>query len=233
MLWNDEYQQEVDLFGKDEIAFYQCDHLGRPQELKDSEGKVACSAQYKAWGQAKETISGAEYKAGIRNPIRFQGQYLDDETGLHYNRYRYYDPDTTRYLTQDPVGLIGGTNLYRYAPNPIAWADQLGLSNNNFGDRASIKNRVLRKITKSQEARNASNFQEHGNRESPPNRGFKEDPVDFTILPGSKIDRYGSPYGTFTSPAGTPYRARAPKPGTDLKPHCVYEVNKPLTVKAG
>jgi hypothetical protein len=75
--------------------------------------------------------------------------------------------------------------------------------------------------------------QRERNREWPANRGFKEEPVDFTILPGSKIDRYGSPYGTFTSPTGTPYRARAPKPGTDLKPYCVYEVNKPLTVKAG
>jgi RHS repeat-associated protein len=232
-LWNGEYEQEAEPFGKEEIAFYQCDHLGTPQELTDCEGKVAWSAQYKAWGQAKEAISEAAYKAGIRNPIRFQGQYLDDETGLHYNRHRYYDPDTTRYLTHDPVGLIGGTNLYRYAPNPTAWVDPLGLSNNNCGDRASIKHRVLSNITESQAARKTSNFQEHGNREWPPNRGFKEEPGDFTLLPGSKIDRYGSPYGTFTSPAGTPYRARAPKPGTDLKPHCVYEVNKPLTVKAG
>jgi hypothetical protein len=92
---------------------------------------------------------------------------------------------------------------------------------------------VLSNIAESQAARRASNFPEHGNREWPPNRGFNEEPVDFTLLPGTKIDRYGSPYGTFTSPAGTPYRARAPKPGTDLKPHCIYEVNKPLTVKVG
>jgi RHS repeat-associated protein len=232
-LWNGEYEQEAEPFGKDEIAFYQCDHLGTPQELTDHEGKVAWSAQYKAWGQAKEAISEAARKAGIRNPIRFQGQYFDDETGLHYNRQRYYDPYTTRYLTRDPIGLIGGTNLYRYAPNSTAWVDPLGLSNNNCGDRVSIKNRVLSNIANSQEARKTSNFQEHGNREWPPNRGFKEEPVDFTLLPGSKIDRYGSPYGTFTSPTGTSYRARAPKPGTDLKPYSVYEVNKPLTVKVG
>jgi RHS repeat-associated protein len=232
-LWNGEFEQEAEPFSKDEIAFYQCDHLGTPQELTDCEGKVAWSAQYRAWGQAKEAISEAGRRAGIQNPIRFQGQYLDDETGLHYNRHRYYDPDTTRYLTQDPVGLIGGTNLYRYASNSTVWVDPLGLSNKSCSDRASIKNRVLSSIADSQAARKRSNFQEHGNREWPPNRGFKEEPVDFTILPGSKIDRYGSPYGTFTSPTGTPYRARAPKPGTDLKPYCVYEVNKPLTVKAG
>jgi RHS repeat-associated protein len=112
-LWNGEYEQEAEPFGKDEIAFYQCDHLGTPQELTDHEGKVAWSAQYKAWGQAKEAISEAAYKVGMRNPIRFQGQYLDDETGLHYNRHRYYDPEGARYITTDPIGLLGGLNAYR------------------------------------------------------------------------------------------------------------------------
>jgi RHS repeat-associated protein len=127
-LWNGEIEQKAEPFGKEEIAFYQCDHLGTPQELTDYEGKVAWSAQYKAWGQAKEVISEAARKAGIRNPIRFQGQYFDEETGLHYNRHRYYDPETARYLAQDPIGLNGGENLYRYAPNPTGWIDQLGLT---------------------------------------------------------------------------------------------------------
>jgi RHS repeat-associated protein len=128
-LWNGEFEQQSEPFGKDEIAFYQCDHLGTPQELTDHEGKVAWSAQYKAWGQAKEAISEAAFKAGMRNPIRFQGQYLDDETGLHYNRYRYYDPDSARYITADPLGLLGGMNAYQYAPNPTGWIDPLGLRN--------------------------------------------------------------------------------------------------------
>jgi RHS repeat-associated protein len=127
-LWNGEYEQEAEPFGKDEIAFYQCDHLGTPQELTDCEGKVAWSAQYRAWGRAKEAISEAARKAGMRNPIRFQGQYFDEETGLHYNRHRYYDPETARYLIQDPIGLNGGKNLYRYAPNPTGWMDPLGLT---------------------------------------------------------------------------------------------------------
>jgi RHS repeat-associated protein len=127
-LWNGEVEQEAEPFGKDEIAFYQCDHLGIPQELTDHEGKVVWSAQYKAWGQAKEAISEAAYNAGIRNPIRFQGQYLDDETGLHYNRHRYYDPHSGRFISDDPIGLLGGINTHAYAPNPIQWADPLGLS---------------------------------------------------------------------------------------------------------
>jgi RHS repeat-associated protein len=127
-LWNGEFEQEAEPFGKDEIAFYQCDHLGTPQELTDCDGNVAWSAQYKAWGQAKEAISGAANKAGIRNPIRFQGQYFDDETGLHYNRHRYYDPFSGRFVSKDPIGLLGGFNTHTYAPNPVQWIDPLGLA---------------------------------------------------------------------------------------------------------
>jgi RHS repeat-associated protein len=57
-----------------------------------------------------------------------QGQYLDRETGLHYNLFRYYDPDCGRFTQQDPIGLNGGLNLYSYAPNPIIWTDPLGLT---------------------------------------------------------------------------------------------------------
>ena len=60
--------------------------------------------------------------------LRFQGQYFDAETGLHYNRFRYYDPDIGRFVSQDPIGLAGGINNYQYAPNPVEWIDPLGLN---------------------------------------------------------------------------------------------------------
>ena len=60
--------------------------------------------------------------------IRFQGQWHDAETGLHYNRFRYYDPEIGRFIHQDPIGLFGGINLYQYAPNPIIWIGPLGLA---------------------------------------------------------------------------------------------------------
>nr|WP_219999523.1 RHS repeat-associated core domain-containing protein [Snodgrassella alvi] len=60
--------------------------------------------------------------------MRYQGQYLDRETGLHYNTFRYYDPDIGRFTMPDPIGLAGGYNLYRYAPNPLMWIDPWGLS---------------------------------------------------------------------------------------------------------
>ena len=55
------------------------------------------------------------------------GQYLDRETGLHYNTFRFYDPDIGRFTQPDPIGLAGGLNLYQYAPTPATWIDPLGL----------------------------------------------------------------------------------------------------------
>jgi len=60
--------------------------------------------------------------------MRFQGQHFDEETGLHYNRFRYYDPDSSMFTSRDPIGLDGGINVFAYAPNPTGWIDPLGLS---------------------------------------------------------------------------------------------------------
>lgn len=128
-LWNGQglQQASAEPFRPEEIAFYQCDHLGTPQELTDSEGLVCWSANYKAWGEAKQAISKAAGVAGITNPIRFQGQYFDEETELHYNRYRYYDPHSGRFVSSDPIGFFGDSNFYAYTKNPVEWLDPLGL----------------------------------------------------------------------------------------------------------
>ncbi|WP_240326576.1 RHS repeat-associated core domain-containing protein, partial [Pseudomonas syringae] len=68
---------------------------------------------------------------------RFQGQYFDVETGLHYNTFRYYDPEIGRFITQDPIGLSGGDNLYQYAPNPNGWVDPWGLCKSSSGGASS------------------------------------------------------------------------------------------------
>jgi RHS repeat-associated protein len=103
--------------------YYQLDHLGTPQELTDYSGEIMWSAKYRAYGNL-----AALDVAEIDNPLRFQGQYFDAETGLHYNRHRYYNPRTGRFLTQDPIKLAGGLNNYQYVPNPTGWVDPIGLS---------------------------------------------------------------------------------------------------------
>ncbi|MDG9670409.1 RHS domain-containing protein, partial [Hahella sp. CR1] len=106
-----------------QVYHYHLDHLGTPQEMTNAEGEVVWSARYKAYGNlALQDIEE------VQNPLRFQGQYYDEETGLHYNRHRYYDPSAARFINQDPVGLLGGGNNYQYAPNPTGWVDPFGLT---------------------------------------------------------------------------------------------------------
>ena len=102
--------------------FYQLDHLGTPQEMTNWEGQIVWSARYRVYGNVlKQDVEAVE------NNLRFQGQYYDVESGLHYNRHRYYDPGTGQFTQQDPIGLLGGINNYQYAPNPSGWIDPLGL----------------------------------------------------------------------------------------------------------
>ncbi|BDB18547.1 type IV secretion protein Rhs [Pseudomonas sp. CYM-20-01] len=104
---------------------YQLDHLGTPQELTAPDGEIVWSTHYRAYGEISRLDIGK-----VDNPLRFQGQYFDQESGLHYNRHRYYNPDVGRYLTPDPVKLAGGINAYQYVPNPTGWVDATGLSAN-------------------------------------------------------------------------------------------------------
>ncbi len=111
----------------DQVYSIICDHLGTPQELIDCKGKIIWLAHYQTWGKV-ESIDTAQKEVDC--PIRFPGQWFDDESGLHYNRFRYYDPQTGRFISQDPIGLIGGLNSYWYAKNPVNWVDVLGLCPN-------------------------------------------------------------------------------------------------------
>ncbi|MGF6489253.1 RHS repeat-associated core domain-containing protein [Pseudomonas frederiksbergensis] len=112
--------------------YYQLDHLGTPQELTDYGGEIVWSAKYNAYGKVTRLALGGGEQ--LEQPLRFQGQYFDTESGLHYNRHRYYDPDVGRYLTPDPIKLAGGLNQYQYTPNPTGWVDPLGLSTCPGGD---------------------------------------------------------------------------------------------------
>ncbi|WP_422047231.1 RHS repeat-associated core domain-containing protein [Rosenbergiella epipactidis] len=79
-----------------------------------------------AWG--KQVYQPMLTGGRVEQNLRMQGQYYDEESGLHYNLFRYYDPDSGRFTQLDPIGLAGGLNLYQYAPNALGWVDPLGLS---------------------------------------------------------------------------------------------------------
>ncbi|WP_321532121.1 RHS repeat-associated core domain-containing protein [uncultured Desulfuromonas sp.] len=106
------------------LYYYHNDHLGTPQRLSDESGTIAWSAGYTAFGNA--TID--PILSSIDNNLRFPGQYFDQETGLHYNYQRFYDPSTGRYTQIDPVGFFAGdVNQYRYGFNtPNYWIDPTG-----------------------------------------------------------------------------------------------------------
>ena len=91
------------------------------------------AGQPDSWGKVKWETHEREIKTGGPQNLRMQGQYLDRETGLHYNLHRYYDPDSGRFTQHDPIGLAGGLNLYQYAPNALGWVDPWGLARGPCG----------------------------------------------------------------------------------------------------
>ncbi len=115
-----------------EIYWFSTDLNSAPLEVTDESGCLRWSGQYGSFGAIRRQAEGAYRISGYRTlqhqPLRYAGQYADSETGLHYNLNRYYDPDCGRFISQDPIGLNGGLNLYAYAPNPLGWIDPLGLA---------------------------------------------------------------------------------------------------------
>jgi RHS repeat-associated protein len=105
------------------IYHYHCDHLGTPLALTDQDGCVVWAVKLDPWGNVQQ-----EYNPqGIHQAIRLPGQHHDRETGLYYNRHRYYDPVVGSYINQDPIGLRGGWNISLYTTNPSRKIDPLGL----------------------------------------------------------------------------------------------------------
>ncbi|EJF9181254.1 RHS domain-containing protein, partial [Salmonella enterica] len=108
----------------DEVLYYHTDVNGAPEEMTDGGGNIVWEAGYQVWGN----LTHEKETRPVQQNLRFQGQYLDRETGLHYNLYRFYDPDIGKFISGDPISIRGGINLYQYAPNPISWIDPLGLT---------------------------------------------------------------------------------------------------------
>ena len=107
------------------VRHYHCDHLGTPIALTDEQQNVVWAARLDPWGNVEQEFNPHDIEQSIRLP----GQHDDKETGLYYNRHRYYDPSIGAYINQDPIGLEGGINKSSYSLNdPIAFYDPNGLA---------------------------------------------------------------------------------------------------------
>ena len=111
--------------GSEVIFYFHTNLAGLPEQLTDTDGNTVWHSEYQAWGKSRDEWH--DQQPGREQNLRFQGQYLDRETGLHYNTFRFFDPDVGRFTQPDPIGLLGGLNLYQYAPNSTGWIDPLGL----------------------------------------------------------------------------------------------------------
>ena len=109
---------------RQQIHYFHCDQIGIPREMTDKDGNLLWFGNYTGWGRLKEETRVTD---NAYQPFRLQNQYVDRETGLHYNFFRYYEPDAGRFVNQDPIGLEGGFNVYQFALNAQDWIDPLGL----------------------------------------------------------------------------------------------------------
>jgi len=108
-----------------EWVHYVLDGLDRPDLLVNGAGELLSDLRPTVWGNVDPTAGAGD---NASTPLRYPGQYADDETGLSYNRYRYYDPETGRYISPDPIGLEGGLRAFAYVSNsPLLAVDPTGL----------------------------------------------------------------------------------------------------------
>ncbi|WP_241009347.1 RHS repeat-associated core domain-containing protein [Aggregatibacter actinomycetemcomitans] len=117
-------------YEKGRLHYTVADQVGTITELLTEDGYIDYRQKLNLWGEA-EIDGHRHYAANDSNPLkcnhRFVGQYYDDESELHYNRFRYYNPETGQYISHDPIGLLGGFNPYGYVGIPTAFVDPLGL----------------------------------------------------------------------------------------------------------
>ncbi|GGD19910.1 hypothetical protein GCM10011513_16730 [Franconibacter daqui] len=222
-----------------EIFWFHNQPNGTPECLTDVEGQVRWEGMNSAWG--KLAHESTPLPTGYNQNLRMQGQYLDRETGLHYNLFRYYDPDCGRFTQHDPIGLAGGINLYQFAPNALGWVDPWGLS-----CRQNTWNEFQRQhrghFKSSTEA--AAAYKKLVHEQSP--WPLDEPPLNATLIPGTKVKMAVSPGQPATRPGGfatfdditdVSYVRNELAVKQEWKPDIdrviTYEVTEPLPVKIG
>ncbi|MWP47530.1 hypothetical protein GQ589_08780 [Gilliamella sp. Pas-s27] len=122
------------------IRYYHTNLNDCPEKLTDENGGILWECSYQLWGKHIHEIKHQP----IEQNLRYQGQYLDRETGLHYNIFRYYDSDIGRFTQPDPIGMLGGLNLYQYAPDGVTWVDPWGLSCFKIHSRIKESNKLVK-----------------------------------------------------------------------------------------
>ncbi|MBD2788135.1 RHS domain-containing protein, partial [Xenorhabdus sp. DI] len=115
---------------KGKLHYIVSDHQGTVREMLNENGTLVWAQRLSTWGKAEKSqviaSNNPDYHVGCN--FRFCGQYEDEESGLYYNRFRYYNPETAQYISPDPIGLLGGVNPYGYVHNPVGWVDPWGLA---------------------------------------------------------------------------------------------------------
>ncbi|MDT3586768.1 RHS repeat-associated core domain-containing protein, partial [Cronobacter sakazakii] len=141
------------VFDDCEIYWYHTELNGLPERVTDADGQTVWRGQFSTWGETERELSVPQWQ--VPQNLRFQGQYLDRESGLHYNLFRYYDPVAGRYTQMDPIGLAGGLNTYSYVGDPLVWVDPLGLCKTVTQENGA-SNIVYRALTEHDAARLAA-----------------------------------------------------------------------------
>ena len=170
----DSYEPLAQIFhnnkdGKQYLAYIHTDQIGIPREMTDQFGNLLWYGEYTAWGRLKK--DGRVYQ-NAHQPFRLQNQYYDRETGLHYNLMRYYEPDTGRFISQDPIRLSGGKNFYQFASSTQNWVDPLGLCPKNKVININPKNLRWTQTTAGGRGR------ADAMRESMRKNGYQGEPID-------------------------------------------------------
>ncbi|KMK17101.1 hypothetical protein ABW09_17975 [Pluralibacter gergoviae] len=189
-----------------EIYWYHAELNGLPERMTDADGETVWRGAFSAWGRTLRESACGGWR-GQQN-LRFQGQYLDRETGLHYNTLRYYDAWGGCYTQVDPIGLAGGLNTYGYVVDPLVWVDPLGLIPWEKGEfNAWFNNASIQDITDNKSAVESALRSPGGMHEKFPvslaskakELGFSAEELKATTVPTSDItfvnvtDRLGNP----------------------------------------
>ncbi|OCG00765.1 RHS repeat-associated core domain-containing protein [Gilliamella sp. wkB112] len=214
--------------GEEKISYFHNNLAGLPEQLTDSQGNSIWQAEYKIWGNAEKEWK--ESRSNFDQNLRYQGQYLDRETGLHYNTFRYFDPDIGRFTQPDPIGLLGGNNLYQYAPNPVSWIDPWGWACNRLRDD---KGRFRKALNASEEVSSLPDFtgKKTGQiRQILKNRGYTSTPANS----GGEVWTKSLPDGNTVSVRMDPAKVRNPALGyADEVPHTHIETVPTSSVSGG